>query len=135
MFTKNGYCVVKKRNGVEIYDHRRMMELILKRKLESNEFVHHKDGNRWNNCPFNLEVMLMGQHISLHRKTYTVHRGNTYSDRELLLALIKTKQKLGRWPGKREQERPHEQTYKQRFGSWSAAIRAARHFENDVASH
>lgn len=56
--TKNGYVLM----------HRVVMENKLGRLLERNEDVHHKDENRKNNDPNNLEVRLHGEHQRLHAK-------------------------------------------------------------------
>lgn len=42
------------------------MENTLGRYLESNEVVHHKDGNKNNNSIDNLEVMTRGNHTKHH---------------------------------------------------------------------
>lgn len=39
-----------------LYEHRVVMEKILGRKLGKYETVHHKDGNKANNSPDNLEL-------------------------------------------------------------------------------
>ncbi len=39
-----------------------MAEHILQRELESDELVHHIDGHKWNNCPFNLGLTTRAEH-------------------------------------------------------------------------
>ena len=46
--------------------HAVVMEAILGRPLHSDEIVHHKDHNRANNDPSNLELMTRRAHASLH---------------------------------------------------------------------
>lgn len=63
--SKNGYA--RKRVGnKEPLVHRLIAEKILGRKLRKGEEVHHKNKNRRDNRPENLEVMSKGDHIRLH---------------------------------------------------------------------
>lgn len=48
------------------YIHDVIMEGLLGRPLAVGECVHHADGNRRNNAPENLRLMLAGEHVSLH---------------------------------------------------------------------
>lgn len=59
--TGSGYV---KRNGV--HEHRLVAAEKIGRPLKSNEIVHHKDGNKSNNRPENLEVMTRPDHIREH---------------------------------------------------------------------
>lgn len=70
----NGYMVIFKpdhhlamRNGY-VYVHRMVMEEKLGRRLEDGEDVHHKDENRKNNAPDNLELKPHDQHASDHNR-------------------------------------------------------------------
>src|SRR5215213_3644840 len=59
------YTSWKGKNGT-MGVHRLIMELILGRRLENWEHVHHKDGNRLNNSPDNLEVVNGREHNRAH---------------------------------------------------------------------
>ena len=47
--------------------HRKIMEDYLGRKLNSNEIVHHIDGNKLNNDISNLQVVTRSEHLKIHR--------------------------------------------------------------------
>lgn len=49
-----------------IYQHRLVMTNKLGRKLAYNEYVHHKDHDKGNNCPRNLKLKSPKQHSAEH---------------------------------------------------------------------
>lgn len=53
-------------NGKSIDEHRYIMETVIGRPLHINEIVHHKDGNKLNNDPDNLEILDRADHARLH---------------------------------------------------------------------
>ena len=57
------------RNGRE-YFHRLVVESVLGRKLESSEYVHHRDGNNLNNDAMNLTICKDGGrgHATYHQR-------------------------------------------------------------------
>lgn len=61
--TGSGSCYIKDHGK---HQHRRVAEKMLGRPLRSDEIVHHKDGNKRNNNPENLEVMTQSEHIREH---------------------------------------------------------------------
>ena len=74
---KDGYRVVYQGtvNGQRVYilEHRLVIEALLGRKLKRTEIVHHKDGNKLNNSPSNLEVMTRYKH-NHHHKVWETQR-------------------------------------------------------------
>lgn len=54
--------------------HRRVAETALGRPLTPADIVHHKDENKANNTPANLEVQTRGAHTILHNKTRKLGR-------------------------------------------------------------
>ena len=57
------------------YEHRVVAEKILMRSLRPGEIVHHKDGNKSNNAPNNLEVVVSHRHhFYLHRRGDSINR-------------------------------------------------------------
>ncbi len=62
---KDGYILVEE-NGERQLEHRKVMEIELRRRLRSDEHVHHLDGNKSNNSINNLIVLSRQDHASLH---------------------------------------------------------------------
>lgn len=62
---EKGYYVYHHKGNL-YFEHRILMELILGRKLRDGEIVHHKDHDKSNNHPHNLEIMKSYDHLSLH---------------------------------------------------------------------
>jgi hypothetical protein len=58
-------------DGIRVLEHRHVMEKQLGRKLLTHEQVHHKDRDRHNNDPANLEVL----DIVEHGRISASHRG------------------------------------------------------------
>lgn len=48
------------------HEHRVIAERLLGRPLKKGEIVHHKDGDKRNNTPSNLEVMIQSAHMRAH---------------------------------------------------------------------
>lgn len=56
-----------------VYEHILVIESVLNRKLNPDEVVHHKDGDRTNNDPSNLELMPDRRvHAQLHGQERSV---------------------------------------------------------------
>lgn len=64
----NGYYEFTKGQHKGRSIHRVVAEIKIGRPLKKDEVVHHKDRNKANNNPDNLEVMTRGEHTALHRK-------------------------------------------------------------------
>ena len=58
----DGYIKVYTPDGRRIREHRWVMEQVLGRRLSIDEIVHHKNGDRRDNRPENLQVMSRSQH-------------------------------------------------------------------------
>ena len=72
--TKEGYRQIYKPNSPEARDngyapeHRVIASKKIGRPLRDNEVVHHRDGNKLNNKPSNLQVMTRSEHWKTQRK-------------------------------------------------------------------
>ncbi len=61
----DGYWVLRV-DGADRLEHRVVMERAIGRALRADEFVHHRDGDRSNNDPSNLELMTQSDHVRHH---------------------------------------------------------------------
>lgn len=66
-------------------EHILIAEKNIKRKLKANEIVHHKDKNRSNNNPCNLQIMLDSEHKSLHGKETIYKIDDEYLKKSILI--------------------------------------------------
>lgn len=64
----NGYIEFTRGPNKSRSQHVVLMESRIGRRLNSDEVVHHIDGNRANNSIENLQLMTRSEHTSLHRK-------------------------------------------------------------------
>lgn len=62
---RDGYWLIWTPDG-ERLEHRVVAERSLGRPLQADEIVHHRDGDKGNNAPSNLEVMSQREHARLH---------------------------------------------------------------------
>lgn len=72
----NGYVVKYLGHGKEKTEHRIIAEQKLKRKLMSNEIVHHINHNKTDNRPENLAVMTQSEHMKVHLIDAKKHKGS-----------------------------------------------------------
>lgn len=66
--TTQGYVNITLPDGRRENEHRLVMESVLGRRLLSSEIVHHKDEDKTNNDPSNLELTTRSEHINMHRE-------------------------------------------------------------------
>jgi len=77
----NGYPIVKApkhhraNNSGYVYEHILVMEKKLGRQISSDEVIHHKDHNRANNRPDNLELV---PNQSKHLKQHWINNRRRY---------------------------------------------------------
>jgi ribosomal protein L40E len=64
-----------------VFEHVRVIELHIGRRLVSGEVVHHRDHDRKNNDLANLEILRAGEHSQLHRREDTHLRRRDASGR------------------------------------------------------
>lgn len=61
----DGYVAIRVGDEYKL-EHRHVMEQKIGRELVTAEHVHHKDGDKSNNDPSNLEILWVDEHASLH---------------------------------------------------------------------
>lgn len=74
------YKKVKLADGTTRDEHRLVMEAHLGRRLERNEVIHHKDGDKSNNALTNLELMSYRDHNLLHGWEKVQHKNQVGSE-------------------------------------------------------
>ncbi len=74
IFLDHGYECYIGQTGKKVYVHRKVLEKKLKRKLIKGEVTHHKDNNKRNNDPENIELKT--------EQTHGKHHYDSLSDRE-----------------------------------------------------
>ena len=68
---RNGYRMIRV-DGKQVAEHRYIMQQVLGRKLLPSEVVHHRNGDKLDNRPENLEVLASQfDHVQEHRKTFS----------------------------------------------------------------
>lgn len=73
---QQGYKVLTPNRETKVYEHRQVMENRLGRPLLPSEIVHHRDGDKGNNDPKNLELTSRGDHIRTHHEEILSARWN-----------------------------------------------------------
>lgn len=90
----NGYVLIRVGQGHHLadvrgyaYEHRIVAERMLGRRLQPGEQVHHRDHDKTNNEPGNLEVLAsIAEHRVLHRSEVSHRRMPTEANRAIQCA-------------------------------------------------
>ena len=69
---ENGYFRYK--NSKRLVHRHIAAKYVVRRKLRRDEIVHHKNGNKLDNRPVNLQVMTWDQHSKLHERQWERER-------------------------------------------------------------
>ncbi len=87
MSVMSRYKKIKLKDGTTRDEHRLVMESIIGRKLTFNEVVHHKNEDKSDNDPGNLEVEFRANHSRKHMKKYS--QSPTFHLRKYSIAMRK----------------------------------------------
>lgn len=78
----DGYWVISQGKNRQFKEHRLVMEKVLGRPLLFSEIVHHKNYNKLDNRPENLEVMTRAEHNREHGQFSAKNRSDIWTEEE-----------------------------------------------------
>ncbi len=128
---KNRWMVSRGGRKRAQYRARVIMEQILGRPLQTDEHVHHINGNPQDDRPENLRVVHIVEHGSIH--------SGKLDDQMMLERLRTVTERLGHAPSGKQWdamgEQPSSYTYQVHFGSWFTALKLAGVIEKIQAQY